>query len=288
MCFALPAVAPCTLESVRCFWSAVRNTCEILENSQADLNQSSSKDISVPERVKHLFEKAYKDSTTKNTATDSGVKSKSVKYDLHDAKTPTREELTAKKPMHIVDVKKGIESASYADMKAAAKKIAEDQEWFDRPHHNEDTDSLIFITKDSFTHAFSNLKSSFGEDTIRSMAHILEIIKEAVLVDVSDPKDSRKMEKKVYIFFAAIDGVNGVEPVKLTIKEYAFSELKQVKQNIRSYFEKNGIMENYNTLYDAKALEVIGIESIKKNQMLQARSVDMIHGHEPHLILQSV
>lgn len=214
--------------------------------------------------MKHLFEKAYKDSATKNTATDSGVKSKSVKYDLHDAKTPTREELTAKKPMHIVDVKEGIESASYADMKAAAKKMAKDQGWVDRPHHNEDTDSLIFITNDSFTHAFSNLTGSFGEDTISSMAHIPEIIKEAVLVNVSDPKDSTKSEKAVYTFFAAIDGVNGVEPVKLTVKEYDFSELKQVKQNIRSYFEKNGIMENYNTLYDAQALEVIGIESIKK------------------------
>ena len=32
------------------------------------------------------------------------------------------------------------------------------------------------------------------------------------------------------------------------------------------------------------ASEVIGIEGIKKNQMLQARSVKYIHGHKPHLI----
>ena len=195
---------------------------------------------------------------------DNKGKKQAVKYSLSDAKTPTREELTAKKPMRIVDVKKGIESASYADMKATAKKMAEDQGWFDRPHHNEDTDSFIFITNDSFTHAFSNLTGSFGEDTIRSMAHIPEIIKEAVLVDVRGPKDASKSEKMVYTFFAAIDGVNGVEPVKLTVKEFDFSNLDSLKKNIRSYFEKNGIMENYNTLYDAKALEVIGIESIKK------------------------
>jgi len=42
--------------------------------------------------------------------------------------------------------------------------------------------------------------------------------------------------------------------------------LDQVKKNIRKYFEENGIMEQYDTLYDAKALEVIGIEHKKRTR----------------------
>ena len=42
------------------------------------------------------------------------------------------------------------------------------------------------------------------------------------------------------------------------------------------------------SLRDAKALAVIRNESTKKNQMLQARSVDKVHGHGPHLILKLV
>ena len=41
-----------------------------------------------------------------------------------------------------------------------------------------------------------------------------------------------------------------------------------------------------NRLYNARVLEVIGIESIKKNQMLQARSAEKPRGHEPYLILR--
>ena len=218
---------------------------------------AGSKEARELERVKKAFEDAYR-------GENSGKAHGKTNYSLSGRKTPTYEELTAKNPVHIVNVKSGIESGSYADMKAAALKKATDEGWFDAPHHNEDTDSLIFLTEKSFTHAYSNLTADFGEDTIRCMAHIPEIIQNAVLAHVADPKDATKQEKKVYTFFGAIEGVNGTEPVKLTVKEFDFTTLKAVPQNIRSYFEKNGAAENYSSLYDAHALEVIGIEGIKK------------------------
>ena len=186
------------------------------------------------------------------------------RFALSGQKTPTYEELVAKSPIKIVDVKKGIESDSYANMKSAVSEKAKQEGWFDAPHHNKDTDGLIFLTEKSFTHAYSNLSTAFGEDTIRCMAHIPEIINEAVLVSVDDPRDNRKSETKVYTFFGAIDGVGGLEPVKLTVKEYGFRTIKDVPKNIRAYFEKNGVMESYNSLYDTHALEVIGVEGIKK------------------------
>ncbi len=210
-----------------------------------------------PIRGKERVE-SYTEAEQKNTA-ESGVK-----YSLYKQKSPTYEELAAKNPIQIIKVSDGIESGRYADMKAAAIDKAKSEGWFDMPHYNEDTDSFIFLTSKSFAHAYSNLTADFGEDTIRCMAHIPEIIKESILVNVADPKDSRKNETKVYTFLGAIEGINGVEPVKLTVKEFDLKSLAAVPQNIRNYFEKNGIPEKYNSLYDAHALEVIGIEGIQK------------------------
>ena len=202
-------------------------------------------------------------SETKVPQTGADVKSK-AKFSLREKKTPTYEELVSKTPVRIVDVRSGIESGTYAEMKGEVLEKAIEKKWFDEPHLNEDTNSLIFLTPKSFSHAFTNLTADFGEDTIRSMAHIPEIIKDAVLVSVNEPKNSRKAESGVYTFFGAINGANGIEPVKLTVKEYDFKSLDGMPQNIRNYFNRSGIMEQYDTLYDTQALEVIGIESIKE------------------------
>ena len=208
-----------------------------------------------------MFEQAYREGG--NASVEDSGKS-NVKLSLSEQKSPTYDELVAKNPTRIVKVTEGIESATYSVMKEAALNKATSEGWFDAPHHNDDTDSLIFITEKSFRHAFNNLNAYFGEDTIRSMAHIPEIIKEAVLVNVADPKTENRREKKVYTFFAAIEGKNGIEPVKLTVKEFDFTSMDTLPKNIKSYFEKNGIIDSYNSLYDTHALEVIGIEGIKK------------------------
>ncbi len=72
-------------------------------------------------------------------------------------------------------------------------------------------------------------------------------------------------------FFGAIESRNGIEPVKLTVKEFDFTSMNALPKNIKSYYEKNGIMDKYNNLYDAKALEVIGIEGIKKESDASGR-----------------
>ena len=233
-------------------WDEIKYLCKIAT--------AGSKEARELEKVKKAFEDAYRESAETGEANVVG----DAKYSLTGKKSPSYEELVAKKATKIVDVKGGIESGSYSDMKTAAMNKATNEGWFDVPHHNADTDSFIFLTEKSFSHAYSNLRSDFGEDTIRCMAHIPEIIQDAVLVSVEDPRDTAKRETKVYTFFGAIDGANGIEPVKLTVKEYDFSTLDAVPKNIRSYFEKNGVMESYDSLYDAHALEVVGIEGIKK------------------------
>ena len=186
-------------------------------------------------------------------------------FKMPKAKTsPTYEELIAKDPISVVDIGQNSDGLSYAKLKEMVMKDVRERKIFDFPHPNKDTNVMIFLTEQSFTHAFSNLTSTFGEDTILAMGHIPEIIHEAVLANIAPPKNPRKAESRVFTFFAAIEGKNGIEPVKLTVKEYVGRKASEIPQNIRRYFEENGDQETHNRLYDAEVLEVVAVEGIKK------------------------
>jgi hypothetical protein len=187
------------------------------------------------------------------------------RYSMPKVKSsPTYEELVAKKPIAVIGIGQNEDSLSYAELKDMVMKDVRERKIFDFPHPNRDTKVMIFLTEQSFTHAFSNLTSTFGEDTILAMGHIPEIIHEAVLTHIAPPKNPNKAESRVFTFFAAIDGKNGIEPVKLTVKEYSKKEAEEFPANIRKYFEEHGEQETHNRLYDAEVLEVISIESAKK------------------------
>ena len=85
-----------------------------------------------------------------------------------------------------------------------------------------------------------------------------------MLTKVDLPKNPRKAETNVYTFLGAIEGENGVEPVKLTVKEYNTRNEAEMPRNILDFFRRNKKSTTYNRLYDAKALEVVAIESAKK------------------------
>ena len=173
---------------------------------------------------------------------------------------PSYDELIAKPPIAIIDIGNNEEGLSYKDLKTRAISKAVNEGWFDKPHHNNDTGFEIFVSKDAYGHAFNNLTSSFGDDTILAMEHAPEIIETAVLAKVDNPKDPTKEETKVYTFFGAVRGKNGVEPVKITVKEYDSNTIGTIPQNVKNYFAKNKKQPEYRRLYDAKVLEVVSIE----------------------------
>ncbi len=209
---------------------------------------------------------------TEKITTDRGG---NIKYKISiDMKQPSYEDLVSKKPAVIVDVGKNEHGLSYAQLKENVLKRAVEKGVFRAPHLNRDTGVSVFITQYSFTHAFSNLTANFGVDTILAMDHISEIIREAVLTHIDPPKNPAKAESRVFTFFAAIHGENGVEPIKLKVKEYNEQNPKRLPKNIREYFEENGVLETHNRLYDAVALEVIGIESAKRESGASASGTD--------------
>ncbi len=181
-----------------------------------------------------------------------------------ESKTPTYQELVNKKPIEIISIGHNEAGLSYAEIKKQVLKNANDKKVFDKPHLNKDTGVSIFLTPASYSHAFSNPTADFGADTLLAMDHITEIIHEAVLTHIAPPKNPRKAESRVFTFFAAVEGKNGIEPVKLTVKEYVGRKPSEIPKNIRRHFEENGEQETHNRLYDAEVLEVIAIEGTKK------------------------
>ena len=193
-----------------------------------------------------------------------------IRYKLPvDAKSPTYEELIFKDPIAVVDVSRNVDGLNYADHKKQVLENAETKRLFDAPYLNRDTEISIFLTPSSFTYAFSNLTADFGVDTILAMDHIDEILYEAVLTHIDTPKNPAKAESRVFTFFAAIEGENGIEPIKLKVKEYVEDNFERLPRNIRNYFEKNGLISPHNRLYGAVALEVIAVEKAKKSLVLQ-------------------
>ena len=198
---------------------------------------------------------------TEKITTDKG----GVKYKLPvESKTPTYQELVNKEPIAIINIGRNRANLSYAEIKKQVLKNANDKKVFDKPHLNKDTGVSIFLTSASYSHAFSNPTADFGVDTLLAMDNITEIIHEAVLTHIEPPKNPRKAESRVLTLFAAIEGENGVEPIKLKVKEYSRQSVAELPRNIREYFENNGNQNTHHRLYDAVALEVVAIEGAKK------------------------
>ena len=204
----------------------------------------------------------------KNTAQQGG---EAVRPSIE--RSPTYEELTQKNDLPVINIGVNSEGKNYAQMKEDARQKAVAEKWFDEPHTNADTGLPIFLTEKTFTHAFSNLTKDFGTDTILAMNHLPELVRSAVLTNASDPKNPNKPETKVYTFLAAIKGENGIEPVKLTVKEYESVSTSPLPKNILDYFRRNRTTRTNNRLYDVKALEVIGVERAEAEKEFGASAI---------------
>ena len=215
------------------------------------LATAGSKEARELERVKHLFEKAYKDTAaTKNTATDSGANSKSVKYALRDAKIPTREELNKKDPVKVVDISTAQTKGTFAERRKQIMEKA--SEVIAKPYLNRDTGAMIFLTEKSYEHTFSNP----GEIQLNAVEHLPELIENAVLTHSEKPTHGSEYADGVYTFFAAAKA-DQVRPVKLKVKEYHYKG-QELPKNIKAYFD--GLPEGYAASYDTVVLEVEEIE----------------------------
>ena len=173
-----------------------------------------------------------------------------VKNSLRDVKVPTRSELEKKDPIKVVDIKTAQTKGTFAERRGQILKNAE--KVISKPYLNMDTKTLIFLTKDSYTHAFKNT----GTIQLNAAEHLPELIENAVLTHAEKPTHGSDYADGVYTFFAAARAGH-IMPVKLKVKEYSYVG-QLLPKNIRDYFDSNP--GDYASSYDTVVLEVEEIE----------------------------
>ncbi len=198
---------------------------------------------------------------------DEREEEQEVKYSLRDAKIQTREELEQKKPIPVVDISTPMTEGTFAERRKQILKKAE--EIIKKPYLNRDTNTLIFLTKNSYTHAFNNI----GELQLNAAEHLPELIENAVLTHSETPTHGDMNADGVYTFFAA-GKTNNVRPIKLKAKEYRYNG-QDIPKNIKEYFD--GKSQDFASSYDTVVLEIDEIEESPTGSAMRPNQSDSSH-----------
>ena len=155
-----------------------------------------------------------------------------TRYSISSVKIPTREELENKPDMKVVDISSPKTRGTFAERRKEILQQAENV--IKKPYLNRDTNTMIFLMKGSYTHAFNNI----GEIQLNAAEHLPEFIENAVLTHAERPTHGSNYAEGVYTLFAAANDGTNVRPVKLKVKEYVYAG-QDLPQNIKEYFENS-------------------------------------------------
>ena len=177
------------------------------------------------------------------------------RYSLRDVPVPTYEELVAKPDVTVVDVRRP-QTGNFAEERAAFLDSPAAKQMYSAPVVNRDTGEGIFITPATMTHTFSNE----GWEQIELAEHLPEIVETAVLTH-AEPSRKAPDDRTtgIYTLFGAAETENGIQPVKLTVKEYNI-EKQAIPATIAKYLGDGLQPETYASVYDGKVLVLEGIE----------------------------
>ena len=222
----------------------------------------SSPEAQKLEKLKRAFEEAYKASgEVKKTSGET-------QFSLSEKKVPSWEEITKKEPMTVVDLTTPQTRGTFAERRKAILDTVD--EVIAKPYLNKDTNTLVFLTKKTFTHAFSNP----GEVQLNATEHLPELIENAILTHAEQADHGDTHAEGVYTFFAASRYGKQIRPVKLKVKEYSYSG-QELPKNIKNYFENSP--QGFASTYDTVVLEV---EEITESSF---GSVEDVIQNEPFL-----
>ncbi len=206
-----------------------------------------------------------------------------TRYSLRDRAIPTRSELEAKKDIPVVDIRSKT-NETYREQRKTFLESDEAKEIYSNPVLNRDTNEPLFIIPASFTHTFSNK----GQENILLVKHIREIVENAVL---THGEQSRKTPDDhttgVYKFFGAVQTSNGVQPVKLTVKEYKV-EGQDIPRSILDYTTKVPLGDTYASVYDGKVLVLEEIEKETSSSAASSTQEDPEPDNHPSVSMISV
>ena len=179
---------------------------------------------------------------------------------------PTYEELIKKPDVQIVDIR-GERSGRLSDQRKNFLSSETAKKLYAAPVVNKDTGEALFITPKTITHTFSNL----GQDQVALAEHLPEVVREAVLTH-GEPSRKAPGDKSTGVFtlLGAARTDEGVQPVKLTVKEYNI-EGQDIPQTIKDYLGTGLQPQTYASVYDGK---VLVLESIEKEEASSSATTD--------------
>lgn len=172
-------------------------------------------------------------------------------------KIPTYDELIEKPDVRVVDIRE-TPAGSYREQRRNFMNSEEAQQLYRQPVTNYDTGEMVFVTPKTLEHSFSN----GGQLQISAAKQVQQIIAHSVLTSAEPITHGDSNATGIYTLFGAVRTNDGVQPVKLKVKEYQLGN-QQIPQNIAEYFNTYGVPEQYASAYDNK---VLALESIEKEE----------------------
>lgn len=170
-------------------------------------------------------------------------------------KIPTYDELIEKPDVRVVDIRE-TPVGSYREQRKAFLNSEEAKQLYRQPVTNYDTGEMVFVTPKFLKHSFNNE----GQLQISAAKQIQQIIEQSVLTSAERITHGDSNATGIYTLFGAVQTENGIQPVKLKVKEYQIGG-QSIPQNIAEYFRQYGVPEQYASAYDNK---VLALESIEK------------------------
>ena len=191
-------------------------------------------------------------------------------YSLRDTPVPTYEELIRKPDVPVVDIRR-TRSGSFAQERKAFLNSERARRLYAAPVVNRDTGESMFITPHTIKHTFSNL----GWEQIELAEHLPELIENAVLTHAEPSRNAPGDHTTgVYAMFGAAMTDAGVQPVKLTVKEYNIDG-QDIPATIKEYLGTGIQPETFAGVYDGK---VLVLEEIEKEGPSSSAITDTAQG----------
>ena len=226
---------------------------EMVCDAEADMNVFE-KEFGATNKVYQKFLDDVKAASVNSSSTERGPPQNIRHFSLEKAIIPSYEELIKKEPIVVIDISSGTTNGSFKQRRAQINTLA--KEIIKAPILNKDTDSLVFLTQDSYAHVFSTP----GELQLNAAEKLQDFVREAKLTHKEKITHGDTNAEYIYTFFAAADDGSDIRPVKLKVKEYRIGK-SEIPKNIAEYFQKNeGAYTDFSKLYDMAVLELTEIE----------------------------
>ena len=200
----------------------------------------------------------------------SGSRGPPERYSLRDVPVPTYAELIEKPDVPVVDIRR-TRSGSFQQEREAFLNSERARRLYAVPVVNRDTGESMFITPHTIKHTFSNL----GWEQIELAEHLPELIENAVLTHAEPSRNAPGDHTTgVYTMFGAAMTDAGVQPVKLTVKEYNIDG-QDIPATIKEYLGTGIQTETFAGVYDGK---VLVLEEIEKEGPSSSAITDTAQG----------